>query len=366
MKTEQKINVNFKDNEGIRYKVKAEITHRNGYPEFSMTGEGNGSSGQCDDSIKPANKYQKELLNIWNTWHLNGMNSGTDKQTEAIKKLEGSHEYDRVKKYLNSLDSDGKPIHVFELEEIEQTREELKKQISVIKSELVILEEQEKKHKARWRTGGDWVIIKDLNIKESCHTDLKRNQLFKKLNLIRTKKLDDLNKKLDKEKLKTLLYDTYDNKVYEYGTGWIRKDLPKDLWDRIKHLVQTIHEIEERDKPTGGSWDDIDDDRIVALGKHLELEPKEALEDIKELHDGVYSYCGTEYYVLTDDEAYDRCEEYLGDELWQMAVADGRTELSKQDWIEYVIEVDGFGQILNGWDGLQYDSECGNYIIMRC
>ncbi len=65
--------VSFVDANNVKYIIKAEITHRNGYPEFTMAGQNGQCHGQCQDSIKPDNNYQKKIIDIWNTWHLNGI-----------------------------------------------------------------------------------------------------------------------------------------------------------------------------------------------------------------------------------------------------------------------------------------------------
>jgi len=114
-----------------------------------------------------------------------------------------------------------------------------------------------------------------------------------------------------------MLYDRgTDGKLYKYGGTWHRRELLKNLWEEITTLKTNIEKFDNSQKITGGNWKDIDDYKIVALGKHLKLEPKEAETDIKGTQDGVYSYCGIDYYVLTKDEAQNKTEEYLGDELW--------------------------------------------------
>lgn len=64
--------------------VRIEATIENG--KFSMSGEVNGSLGQCQDSIKPNGKYQRKLISIWNKWHLNDLNPGTKEQMDALEK----------------------------------------------------------------------------------------------------------------------------------------------------------------------------------------------------------------------------------------------------------------------------------------
>ncbi|MBN1682829.1 hypothetical protein JW865_04680 [Candidatus Bathyarchaeota archaeon] len=366
MKAEQKTIVKFKDANNVLYNVEIEITHRNGHPEFTMSGEGNGSMGQCDDSIKPKNSQQKRLLELWNKYHLNGMNKGTPKQTEMLKEMEKktAYDYDKAKAYLNSFDREGKPITNFDLIKIEQERKDIQERIDEVKKEIKILEEKAEEYKGQ---GDCWIVVKDLNIKEFVNGFFGAKQFFKKQILIRNKKLEDLKELQIKAQEKTLLYDYgIDGKLYQYGATWHKVDLPENLWEEVEQLVKEIGEIEELSKAKGGSWEDITDYKKVALGKYLDLEPKEAEEDITTDDEEIYNYCGTDYYVLTEDEAQDKAEDYLGDELWQMAVESGNTELGKKEWVEYVISEDGYGTTLNSYDGTEYYDEDNKVYIMRC
>jgi hypothetical protein len=69
-KIERKTEVSFIDAVGSKIKVEAKLTYRNGYPEFTMTGEGGGGIGQNYNEIKPATKNQKKLLEYWEAYHL--------------------------------------------------------------------------------------------------------------------------------------------------------------------------------------------------------------------------------------------------------------------------------------------------------
>lgn len=54
------------------------ITTRNGYPEFTISGTCNGNYGQCDEQIKPATEDQKELLKLWDKYHLKNISKITN------------------------------------------------------------------------------------------------------------------------------------------------------------------------------------------------------------------------------------------------------------------------------------------------
>ncbi len=74
----------FKDAEGGTATIRAEVEA----DRFSMMGdyrdaERGGSSGQCQDSIKPRTDAQRDLLAMWERWHLNDMKAGCVHQRAA-------------------------------------------------------------------------------------------------------------------------------------------------------------------------------------------------------------------------------------------------------------------------------------------
>jgi hypothetical protein len=80
--------ISFIDKNHNRFKIDMEITKRNGYDEFTASGEWGGSMGQCLDEIKPANTDQKELVSLWKKYHLKGnkkpLPPNFDKSIEAL------------------------------------------------------------------------------------------------------------------------------------------------------------------------------------------------------------------------------------------------------------------------------------------
>ena len=100
--------VKFTDAKGNRATVEIEIQQeRNGFLEFSASGEYCGGCGQCLDHIEPKNEEQTEFLKLCAQYHLNGMNAGTPAQTEAIKAYEAKTgkrlDYDGAVKFLKSI-----------------------------------------------------------------------------------------------------------------------------------------------------------------------------------------------------------------------------------------------------------------------
>lgn len=262
--------VKFKDKEGNLAKIDIEIKEG----RFSMSGQISGSCGQCQGDIKPKNKAQKALLDIWDKWHLNDMHAGTEKQEAIIEKFKNNAQFKSFDKFLD------KPC--------------------------AILESQ------------------------------------------------------------GLLIDN----GYKYGSAWLMRGLPTDLWVEVKKLCALIEAIEEEEKEAlpSAEWQDIEDDCIIALAQHLGLTPAEAIEDISG-EGNIYGYCGTDYYIGTDEELTDIALAYLTDEseLWKQAVEAGSTEKSLQEWAEWVIDMDGIGHTLNSWDGSENSETVNNvgYTICR-
>lgn len=112
--------------------------------------------------------------------------------------------------------------------------------------------------------------------------------------------------------------------------------------------------------------------RFLALGMHLECTVGDLNDTFSEVGEGDNLYCanGVEYYVGTEDELYDVAERMLFeygdyDDLWREAVRSQETELGLQDWLQLVLDTDGWCSILNKWDG-KYDEYFvdGRYICV--
>jgi hypothetical protein len=67
--------ISFIDADNRRARVEATITTRNGYPEFTLSGQYMGGHGQVIDNIKPANEDQAELVRLWTKHHLKDVSS---------------------------------------------------------------------------------------------------------------------------------------------------------------------------------------------------------------------------------------------------------------------------------------------------
>lgn len=296
--------IKFHDAEDLLVVSELEITHRNGFPEFTMSNERNGNQGQTD--FVPKDGYQTELYNIWKQYHLNGMNSGLPIQTKAIiewEKKGNSYEFDKACEYLKS-------INLYEV-------------------------------------------------------DLKSN--------------------LPENMFITGKETIQDGETYRYGSGWIHCNLPEGF---IESLINICHEIEieESNRFEDGieDWDDIfddnlnlrdevsnlEDEKIIALGKHLDLTPSEANEDIELDRDCLYSYSGQEYLVCTDleaDELWDEClENYIEDCILPELEEGLRRYFDNEAW-KRDARYDSRGDYLNTYNGSEYEEKVNGtwYYIYR-
>jgi hypothetical protein len=256
----------FHDKENNLQEVEIKLNEKG---HFRMTGHSPDSLGQCQDSINPANKEQKRLVEIWNKWHLNDMKAGTDKQEEALKGLKvkkGEQHYDAAVVFLK------------------------------------------KKH-------------------------------------------------------------LYMDNGYRYGSSWKTKMLPKDLPEEIRSICAVIRaqEAARKESLTDGEWSEDTADEIKALAKNLGLTPKEAENDISEEDSHHFKYCGIFYLVAEDDIVEEMCKESLDEYMWRDAVQAERTTSGYDDWVEEVIRNDGYGSILNSWNGDEATEEIDGttYYIIR-
>jgi hypothetical protein len=166
-------------------------------------------------------------------------------------------------------------------------------------------------------------------------------------------------------------------KKYKYGTAWLTRDLPVNLWVDVEAICDKIEKEQEAYKKEreGGSWDDLDD-KIKALGQFLEMSPKEAEENISEssYNSNLLEAEGIDYYVGDEDEIRAECESHLKDDesiylSWvEHEVKNGNASgiMNIDDWADWVINSDGYGHILNGYDGSEeYNNELKLYIIRQ-
>ena len=82
----------------------------------------------------------------------------------------------------------------------------------------------------------------------------------------------------------------------------------------------------------------------------------------------MFSYCGTDYLVMTCSEADDRMDNYFeetGKDYWKAQVENNQTEESFKEWKKAQIYHAKYGECLNGYDGTEYHDSEANLYIMR-
>lgn len=315
--------VKFVDGNGNIVKVKIEITDSNKCKELSMSGECDGSMGQCDDSIDPATDSQKTLLDIWGKYHLNTMNAGTPEQKNALNKATLKNinvsDYGKACNYLKFIDlytvqNEGKPYNYGSSWLIELLPTNT---ITIINAVC------------------DGIELDNKNRTEA----LKKHYCTHCNELIYSEKVE------------------LSGTCPECGKFGFLKTI--DTWTDVYNLEM-------------GDIVIFDDDKIIALGKYLDITPGEALEDISncpDIGENNYTYAGQDYLVCDDTEADEEAQNYLTDdpETWKMAVDAGDTTEGLETWAAEVLRYDGRGSLLNRYNGEEGEERVNevDYYIYR-
>lgn len=156
----------------------------------------------------------------------------------------------------------------------------------------------------------------------------------------------------------------------------------KDETEKLKYLCENIcnnlekEEIEYLASLDVKTEEDIDDDRIIALMKHLDITPEEAYYDIAEAKYGnnYYTYGSQEYQVLTDSEADDEEREYV-EQLIEECYLSDLTRNNKNHPVLQFIDIQRWvsdwcnnrGENLSGYDGSEHMENVNDidYFIYR-
>ena len=352
----------FTDKTKSLVKLEIEISHRNGYPEFSISGNYGHSGGQIQYHIKPKNEAQSNLLSLWSKHHLNSMNAGTEKQTELLKSFDGTG-FENTCAFLSSVDIDGKDITVKEATETAKKKSKLESKIYLISEDLKHLTGFYEAFKngffSKWNiyrneylvsifkgSKGDFQTIEHQGEevlrfwKQSYGGKIPANQL----RLIQDKEkeinteINKLKEELKKVLLTTAIYDLHPTtgEAYKYGSAWLTVDLPLDIWEQVESICEEIEEAEQEEK--NGSplvadlgemeegedlYDSIlgaqEDEGAGALALNLGLNIEE-LEEIVGARHGygncLYEAQGVEYYCGTESEIKEAVKEYVKDTVW--------------------------------------------------
>lgn len=134
-------------------------------------------------------------------------------------------------------------------------------------------------------------------------------------------------------------------------------------------------------------------DKCLALASFLDCQPSEITEEAYDNYDlSVYSACGCEYAIGTDEEANNSVTQYIEQSVWAFnpsflsemtdlpeemftAIADKceganepilqviRQSCGLDDFVDSAVSADGRGHFLSGYDG--EEREQGDYFIYR-
>lgn len=177
--------------------------------------------------------------------------------------------------------------------------------------------------------------------------------------------------------------DGYQSDLHNYWDNLHLKEIPNKVEDMIEMLDELCDNIEEEESNRFENgiedWDDIfdndgnlrdelsnlKDEKIIALGKHLDLTPTEANEDIEQssYDDCIYSYSGTEYLVCTDEEADERWDEELEYYIDECIICElpkaYKDYFDRESW-KSDAKCDGRGYSLGRYDGIEHEEIVNN------
>lgn len=330
--------------------------------EASFCGNGPNSCGQIDGHIKPRTDGQRKLLDLWNRYHLCGMNGGTDKQEEYLCGPQYKADYDKFVETFSGYDKDFRKrfddvswrlLHsIFQYDIM--TEPWVRKVVDDMMSGnpvLYILGDGEKKR-----------FYNDTHN----HTDYYVRCLF------------------------LAMKGLYSDRGYCYGKGWLHEPLPKDMQQIINNLFD---EIEAEEAELTESLNPVFDmaaenfkatteiinkvmelrgctkreaERFIALGMHLgyTFGDLDATFEVSDERRNLYEADGTEYYLGTYDELEEVAQDYMDDgcydDVWREAVRTRETEMGLKEWCKWVLDCDGWANILNSWNGSYDEYQVGS------
>jgi len=370
-------------------------------PVLSICGSYGSGGGQCDGHIAPRTSGQRQLLQLWEEYHLNDVCAGTKRQTEYLRS-EGKVKIESLKNALIDVGYEEYISGMIEnnLSEMPDYRAYTKLR-SMAKGTGIKVERSNGKY--------DYFRVGDeKNIKDRWVAGLKDQWLkdnYRRLSAFDGMKIADVRKFAEKyddytgkyrdsscyelQKIALTAAGLYADRGYLYGHGWLMKALPPTIErdieelcllleqeeaERVAALAEDEESVEDFEMTTDDSREedenhiaiimeelDIDEDeaiRFVALAKVIDesfLSLKEGWE-VEDENEQRYSFGGTEYYIGTEDELTDVAKDMIDNDpeyeyFWKEAVAAGRTTDGLEDWKESIVDVDGFAHTLDRWDG---------------
>ena len=314
--------------------------------ELSVTGDGGISCGQCWEYIVPRTENQRKLIALWKQYHLNHMSAGTKMQSQY---LFGSQYIDDFNQFIDW--SQHHQDH-FELNDFYRDFKITDIQKPDVKKFI---------QKYMGNNPSKYMCKKD------CCCIAAPNDFYVQCLFLAIRGL-------------------YDDRGYKYGTGWLYEELPLDIKQQIDSMCDLIEQEEklltQQLTPVFDMGDEIfqagkdvveqvmalrdcnldEAKRFIALGIHLKCTFGD-LNDTFKVSDTdlqIYSANGINYHIGTEYELNSIAEDIVHNDdeyrnLWIESVKSGETTESLSEWLDSLVENDGWVSILNHWNG-KYDS----------
>lgn len=237
---------------------------------LSICGNTQGSGGQIADSIKPANKFQKRLIEIWRAYHLNDMHAGTEEQEAALGSEEfkkfvtrSKAEYAEAKKIqkIAAMSLEEYVTHIDAWKFIDSQNKTVRSYPIACKNDLDIIRKIFKMKTALPSTFSALTHKLYMGEQKSPFKDVNFSVLQDDLHTILAKGSDNYSLSCAYLKSIKLYISSNNGQPYTYGHAWLKRALPTGLMDELDTLVANIGE-----EFSGSSYDKQANDFLVKYG----------------------------------------------------------------------------------------------------
>jgi hypothetical protein len=377
MKTYER-SFSFLDADRKKVSVECSIMMRNGGAEFSASGDYAGELGQVIGNVKPANEAQAKFIELWRTWHLNGLNAGTIEQQALLN----TKEFDDFKNELAELVKDAKVLENICTSSFESFCETIGiKQPGQQKwTAPVHIKTHYQELKFWWEKGiGKKFNDEYIKLIQKHLPDVKYNSgVHPKLVLRMSSSLYEQQKAFLEKNGMLVVPHPVTGKPYTYGSGWILRELPQDFEQQLEETIDEV--LLQEDERKGKSFEEMtdeelcaaireqthyDDDRDVelcaALVRMFDLS-EDDLGDV--LIDGTrVTVQGIDYMAGTDEEMDELWDESLDNYLEECVLPElpemARKYFDNEAW-KRDARHDGRGHCLNSYDGTEEEQKINN------
>lgn len=341
--------VSFIDANKERVNLEIEIRDMTHNKERYPYGELSICSQSWQWKFTPEWEYQKELLDIWNTYHLNWMSAGTDKQNNILKACNAPIDYVERCNELRNYDFNWDFMLDMNKRKLAQVNEELYNDYQtlfwIVKTladnksykwdpkyyNLLMKVISEEKIKIVFRdnircTSFEAITKKDWY--EECTINFnfpkKKNLIWYTTSWLHysiQQILDSIQKRIDNFPVDNLsaIFDIDRGKLIRYGCTWVIKDLPEYMAQTIETLcVEIENEMKENTLVSDIEYEeflklypDFDQpEKVYALACNREWYLV-SLESIDENSDTQFKFEWDYWLVCTDEEANKAHLEYI-------------------------------------------------------